>query len=199
MVSYCIVNLLAQLNIVNSHWLLAILFIFTALYFGRALWCLALVLAVGCFSLCYLRFENIWSVIFTISVVCASDTVAYFTGRLIGGAKLAPTISPKKTISGAIGGLLGAAMVGFLIAYYVGCGGSLYGILWGAILGCMAQLGDLSESFIKRRLDVKDTGNILPGHGGVLDRFDGLLLALPVAVVATFYSHNDHFLWMSFL
>ena len=113
-------------------------------------------------------------------VSALSDTFAFFTGSLIGGKKLCPKLSPKKTWSGAIGGTIGGA-VGSLLVYFIFK--SMMGytiinpILLFSILGVVASvltiLGDLFESFIKRKAGIKDMGNILPGHGGVLDRIDG--------------------------
>jgi phosphatidate cytidylyltransferase len=112
-------------------------------------------------------------------VTWATDIFAYFAGRSIGGPKLAPRISPNKTWAGLIGGMAGAALVGAAAAWLLGIGEPF---LWlGAPMGLLAQLGDLYESGVKRRRGVKDSGTLLPGHGGVLDRLDGLL---PV-IVAT--------------
>jgi phosphatidate cytidylyltransferase len=111
-------------------------------------------------------------------VTWATDIFAYFAGRSIGGPKLAPRISPNKTWAGLIGGMAGAGVIAALAAWALDIGEPF---LWlGAPMGLLAQLGDLYESRVKRRLGVKDSGSILPGHGGVLDRADGLL---PVAVV----------------
>ena len=116
-------------------------------------------------------------------VTWSTDIFAYFAGRSIGGPKLAPKISPNKTWAGLIGGMIGGAVVGALAAWLFGISDELPDFLWlGAPMGPLAQLGDLYESRVKRRLGVKDSGTLLPGHGGVLDRLDGLL---PV-IVATF-------------
>lgn len=111
-------------------------------------------------------------------VTWATDICAYFAGRSIGGPKLAPKLSPKKTWSGLAGGMLGAGLVGWFAASYFDLGNPFLYI--GAPMGLLAQGGDLYESWVKRRAGVKDSGTILPGHGGVLDRLDGLL---PVLVV----------------
>jgi phosphatidate cytidylyltransferase len=106
-------------------------------------------------------------------VVWSVDIFAYFAGRGIGGPKLAPRISPNKTWAGLIGGMLGAGIVGAIAAWVMALD-PLF--LWlGAPMGLLAQLGDLYESAVKRRHGVKDSGTIIPGHGGVLDRLDGLL------------------------
>ena len=110
--------------------------------------------------------------------VAACDIAAYFTGRHFGGALLAPTISPKKTQSGAVGGLLGAILAAVVLSlvYAVFCWGSDIG---GDLDSCAGSGGDLLESALKRRAGVKDSGSIIPGHGGFLDRFDGYLLTMP--------------------
>jgi phosphatidate cytidylyltransferase len=112
-------------------------------------------------------------VFWVLIVTWATDIFAYFAGRAIGGPKLAPRISPNKTWAGLIGGIAGAGLFGWLLAAYFALGSPF---LWiGAIMGLIAQLGDLYESWEKRRAGVKDSGTLLPGHGGVLDRLDGLL------------------------
>lgn len=111
-------------------------------------------------------------------VVWATDIGAYFAGRAIGGPKLAPSISPNKTIAGLVGGVVCAALMSGAWVYYVGLPAQL---LWlAAVFGAAAQLGDLFESALKRKAGVKDSGTWLPGHGGLLDRLDGLV---PVAVI----------------
>lgn len=111
-------------------------------------------------------------------VVWATDIGAFFAGRTIGGPKLAPSISPNKTIAGLIGGIICAALLAGAWVYYVRLPAKL---LWLAVLfGAAAQMGDLFESGLKRRAGLKDSGTWLPGHGGLLDRLDGLV---PVAVL----------------
>jgi phosphatidate cytidylyltransferase len=112
-------------------------------------------------------------------VVWTTDTAAYVTGRSLGGPRLAPAISPGKTWSGLCGGVLGAALAGALTAWLLGSGRLVQGAGLGALLAAVAQLGDLLESAFKRLAGVKDSGSLIPGHGGVLDRVDGLLLAAP--------------------
>jgi phosphatidate cytidylyltransferase len=115
-------------------------------------------------------------VLWLLAVVAATDTLAYAVGRAVGGPRLAPAISPGKTWSGSCGGLLGAVLVG-------AGGGSFLGWPWpaagglAALLSLVAQAGDLFESWLKRRAGLKDSGALLPGHGGILDRIDGLLPA----------------------
>jgi phosphatidate cytidylyltransferase len=112
-------------------------------------------------------------------VTWATDIFAYFAGRSIGGPKLAPRISPNKTWAGLIGGMAGAEAVGALAGWLLGVGAPF--LYLGGVLGLLAQLGDLYESAVKRRHGVKDSSSLIPGHGGVLDRLDGLL---PVIVAA---------------
>ncbi len=120
-------------------------------------------------------------VLLTLVLVWATDTFAYFGGKYLGKTKLCPQVSPKKTWAGAVAGSLGAMAVG-VVAGLVAIPDFYW--LTGAFLGLTAsvasQLGDLGESLLKRAAQVKDSGSILPGHGGFLDRFDGLVFALPV-------------------
>ncbi len=119
-------------------------------------------------------------VLWVFAVTWATDILAYAAGRSIGGPKLAPRISPNKTWAGLIGGVAGAAAFGWLVAWYFALGTPF---LWvGAAMGVVAQLGDLYESWEKRRAGVKDSGGLLPGHGGVLDRLDGLLAVVLVTL-----------------
>lgn len=119
-------------------------------------------------------------VFWVLIVTWATDIFAYFAGRGIGGPKLAPRISPNKTWAGLLGGMAGAGLFGWLLAIYFELGSPF---LWiGAVMGLIAQLGDLYESWEKRRAGIKDSGALLPGHGGVLDRLDGLL-AVSVATM----------------
>ena len=113
-----------------------------------------------------------------------SDTFAYFVGSLIGGKKLCPKISPKKTWSGAIGGTLGGALGGLLVylvfkpSVAVSVPVLLF-IITGVVASVINIFGDLTESYLKRKCGVKDSGKILPGHGGILDRIDGTSFVLP--------------------
>ena len=110
----------------------------------------------------------------------ASDTFAYFVGRAIGKHKLAPLLSPKKTVEGAMGGVLGASLTALVFVKLVP-GLPLWPVvLLGALIGLASLLGDLVESALKRQAGVKDSGNIIPGHGGMLDRFDSLLFTAPL-------------------
>lgn len=121
-----------------------------------------------------------WLVMFTFLCTWACDTGAYFMGRFYGKTKLAPNLSPNKTWEGAIGGfvatLLMAVIAGYIIHLPV-----FHALALGTIFGILSPLGDLSESAIKREVDIKDFGTIVPGHGGILDRFDSLLFTGPAA------------------
>lgn len=119
---------------------------------------------------------GLWFVLMLMVVVWVTDSVAYFGGRAIGGAKLWPRVSPGKTWSGAICGLLGGVCAGVVIAV-IGEGSVPVALAVAAVLSIVSQVGDLVESAIKRRFGVKDSGKIIPGHGGVMDRVDGLLAA----------------------
>lgn len=113
--------------------------------------------------------------------VIAADTGAYFAGSMIGGPLLSPRISPKKTVSGAIAGVALAGVAGSVGAGYLLVDiGPTYGAFLGVLIGLLAVVGDLVESLVKRIYEVKDAGELLPGHGGLLDRVDGLIFALPV-------------------
>ena len=116
-----------------------------------------------------------------LSVVWATDIGAFFAGRSFGGPKVAPAISPNKTWSGVIGGMVAAALLGSALASYLDLPVRL--ALASPGLALLAQVGDFFESWMKRRAGVKDSGTILPGHGGVLDRLDGVVTSLPVAAL----------------
>ncbi|MCL5038589.1 MAG: phosphatidate cytidylyltransferase [Firmicutes bacterium] len=109
-----------------------------------------------------------------------TDTLAYFGGSRWGKRKLSPQISPNKTLEGALAGLFGAVMIVLLYGFWLGWP-LLKTMALGLAIGIAAQLGDLSESSLKRFVGVKDSGHLIPGHGGVLDRFDSLLFSAPVA------------------
>jgi phosphatidate cytidylyltransferase len=136
-------------------------------------------IAVPSFALLVLSWAWFELVFWLMLVTWATDIFAYFAGRSIGGPKLAPRISPNKTWAGLIGGMAGAALIGAAAAWWLDIGDPFFWL--GAPMGLLAQIGDLYESRVKRKLGVKDSGSLIPGHGGVLDRLDGLL---PV-IVAT--------------
>lgn len=129
------------------------------------------------------------AIAFVFVVVWATDTAAYFSGRSIGGPKLWPAVSPKKTWSGAIGGLLAAVVCGVLVGQISRTGEPLPLAIVAMVLSIVSQGGDLAESAMKRHFGVKDSGRIIPGHGGIMDRVDGLVVAL-VAAAAIGYLHS---------
>ena len=119
--------------------------------------------------------------IWLIGVVVVSDVAGYFAGKTFGGPKFWPAISPRKTWSGTVAGWAGAGAVGLLFSINTGISGTM--VMLSVLLAFAAQMGDIAESAIKRRTGVKDSSNLIPGHGGVLDRFDGVLGAA-VALLA---------------
>lgn len=141
----------------------------------------ALYVGIGFYYLIETRLAGIEYVIFALLVIWMTDTGAYFIGRKIGKRKLWPDISPNKTIEGFVGGILSAVVFACLFQAIYPITSS-YLILIGVtiVASIIGQLGDLVESALKRHYDVKDSGTILPGHGGILDRFDSLLFVLPL-------------------
>lgn len=135
-------------------------------------------LSLGC-ALLWLTLIGTW----------ASDTFAYFSGYLLGRHKLCPQVSPKKTVEGLIGGIIGTVCA-------IGVAGAYFGFaVWpmfilGAMIAIIATIGDLAESIIKRYTGIKDSGNLIPGHGGVLDRFDSLLFTAPFVYYFYVFLHK---------
>jgi phosphatidate cytidylyltransferase len=147
--------------------------------------------ALPVLALVLLRKHEMWGVhaiMWLMLVVWATDTFAYFAGRMFGGPKLAPRLSPKKTWAGLLGGMAGAALVSSVYASFF-LPGWIALALVAAALAIVAQLGDVFESALKRQYDVKDSGTLIPGHGGVLDRVDGLVAAGVVAAIIGFARH----------
>jgi phosphatidate cytidylyltransferase len=122
-------------------------------------------------------------------IVWATDTFAYAAGRGIGGPRLAPRLSPNKTWAGLAGGVAGAALIGGGFAHSRG-GIALTAAALAAGLAVVAQLGDLFESWLKRNVGLKDSGDLIPGHGGLLDRVDGLLFAAPAFAAVMLLSQS---------
>lgn len=128
-------------------------------------------------------------------IAFVTDTAAYFVGRAIGKRKLAPKISPKKTVEGAVGGIIFAAAgltaYGFIVKQYFGFALPIwfYPIL-GIVGSIVSQCGDLTASMIKRKMEIKDFGKVLPGHGGILDRFDSILFTLPIVYIFATYTYS---------
>lgn len=124
---------------------------------------------------------GLFAIVWLLIIVWATDIGAYFAGRRIGGPRLAPRVSPKKTWSGAIGGLITAVVVSGLFAWAVLPGGLVAVVMLAALLSAVSQAGDILESALKRRFGVKDSSRLIPGHGGLLDRLDALVVAALVA------------------
>jgi len=127
--------------------------------------------------------EGFLAIIFLFAVVWTTDIAAYFAGRAIGGPKLMPRVSPNKTWSGAIGGTLAAVVVALALAKVTALTGLFAIAMLAVILSVCAQGGDLFESFLKRRFGAKDSGHLIPGHGGLMDRLDGFVTASVVAAL----------------
>lgn len=153
---------------------------FGALYFGIGFGTLALLrgsrelLPVGAVN----GDPGVFLILFALVCTWASDSFAYLAGRSFGKHKMAPHISPNKTVEGLIGGAIGCVVLGMVLAF-----GFKYNLTHAFFLSVMAAVmapvGDLFESYVKRACDIKDSGNILPGHGGMMDRFDSLLFVAP--------------------
>lgn len=122
--------------------------------------------------------------IYVFVTVWITDTGAYVTGNAFGKRKLAPRVSPNKSVEGALGGLIAAILSGFLFWIWTGLGTLLVILMLSLIISIVSQMGDLFESAIKRSAGVKDSGNLIPGHGGILDRFDSFLFAIPLVYFA---------------
>lgn len=136
------------------------------------------------------------NVIALLLVVWASDIGAYLAGRAIGGPRLAPAISPGKTWSGAVGGLVAAAAVGAAASAILRNGPvSWRPVTFAVLIGVVSQAGDLFESQLKRHFGVKDSGTMIPGHGGLLDRLDALLTAVPAAALLALILGRGVVLW----
>jgi len=146
-------------------------------FLALAIWSL-----LGCYAMGTLRAEAglIW-VLWLVAVVVISDVAGYFAGRSLGGPKFWPRYSPKKTWSGTIAGWIGAAGVGLIFAAPTGTGLALVPL--SVLVSFAGQMGDIAESAVKRLRGVKDSSNLIPGHGGVLDRFDAMLGAALVVVI----------------
>ena len=161
---------------------------FTAFQSGRAFWSLAglAYAALPASALVWLRGDpslGAIAVLYLFAVAWTTDTASYAGGRLIGGSKLAPRISPNKTWSGFIVGALTPALVGYAFAEALKETSAVKLSLVSVVLALACQMGDLIESAVKRRFGAKDASQLIPGHGGLLDRIDGLLLAAIVAAV----------------
>jgi phosphatidate cytidylyltransferase len=131
------------------------------------------------------------TVLWIVAIVWATDIGAYFLGTIAGGVKLAPRISPGKTWSGLIGGMCWAAVASAAMGWAFGQGATFGLAAIGVVLAIVAQIGDLLESATKRDAGVKDSGHLIPGHGGILDRIDGLIAVLVVVALARLVMGGD--------
>lgn len=155
---------------------------------SRPLWAAAGVIYAGLGMLgpALLRSDPEWglaALLFLFATVWATDIFAYCAGRLIGGPLLWSQVSPNKTWAGAVGGLAGGVAAGTVVAYASGVGAPAVAGVLALILSILAQGGDLLESAVKRRFGVKDAGTLIPGHGGVMDRLDGFIVAALAAAL----------------
>ncbi|MFL2798386.1 MAG: phosphatidate cytidylyltransferase [Paracoccaceae bacterium] len=132
-----------------------------------------LVLVFSVFTLINAGLHDKKILLFIVTVVVITDIFGFVFGRLLGGPKVMPSISPGKTWSGIVFGWFGSALVGFFYTLIFVPGG--FGVIAAIFLSIFAQSGDLAESFLKRRAKVKNSSELLPGHGGFLDRFDGMV------------------------
>lgn len=142
---------------------------------------------MGFYFFIHARLEGLNYILFILFVIWATDTGAYFTGRYFGKRKLWPEISPNKTIEGAVGGIVSACIIGviFQIVYPFDFSLSMI-IVISLLISVVGQMGDLIASAFKRFYDVKDSSNLLPGHGGILDRFDSLIFVFPILYIIQF-------------
>ena len=144
-------------------------------------------IVLPCVGLVWLRSGGDWGMLtlyWLLAVVWATDIMAFVAGRSIGGPKLAPRLSPSKTWSGLAGGVAGAALAGALTSAILGLGAGWSLAAISGTMAVIAQIGDIAESALKRYADVKDSSALIPGHGGVLDRVDGLIFAAVAASLA---------------
>lgn len=156
------------------------------------------VLVIGCTAVAWLRGDDVaglWLIAWTVAVVILMDTGGYVFGRLIGGPRLMPRVSPNKTWAGLLGGVGAAALFGGVL------GGAIEGVsggvlaAWSGFVALFSQAGDLAESAVKRYAGVKDSGALLPGHGGLLDRVDGHLAALALVLGVALISGRSPLAW----
>jgi phosphatidate cytidylyltransferase len=148
---------------------------------GGVLYAGSLILA--CVLLRYDAQYGFVAIVLLFAVAWTTDVLGYFVGRFVGGPKLWVRVSPKKTWSGAVGGLAGAIIAALALAHYANLANSLAVAALALILSIASQAGDLFESAFKRRFGVKDAGHVIPGHGGIMDRLDGFLAAAVVAAL----------------
>ncbi|ACI50164.1 phosphatidate cytidylyltransferase [Gluconacetobacter diazotrophicus PA1 5] len=198
-VLYLLWPVAAMAAALGGQWRGAFMVMGGAFVFGPSLWAGQVVIGCAGLALLWLRMMTVPGagvVLFVVTCVAVSDSGAYLVGRLLGGPKLAPAISPAKTWSGSLGGLACAMVAGGGVCSLVsGPGNWARGMAFGALMAVAAQIGDLAESALKRARGVKDSGAIIPGHGGLLDRFDGLLVAAPLAALLSLGAAGGAAFW----
>ena len=153
-----------------------------------ARWCGSGILYASAFAFSIISLRNdpehgFAAIIILFAIVWGTDVAAYFVGKSMGGPKLWPKISPKKTWSGSVGGLVVGTVFALVVASFLDIEATLKLAVLLVALSVLSQLGDLAESHMKRLFDVKDSSNLIPGHGGVMDRVDGLLVAVVCAAI----------------
>ena len=126
------------------------------------------------------RFDSLFLLFYVFILAWVSDTCAYFIGKFFGKKKLLPSISPNKTVAGSVAGIVGTAIVSTIYAYFFASDFLAYAAPLGALGSVAGQIGDLIASKIKRYVNIKDYGKLIPGHGGILDRFDSIMLTAPI-------------------
>jgi phosphatidate cytidylyltransferase len=154
--------------------------------------------ALPCVCLLWLAREGISgrvTLLWVVAVVWATDIGAYVVGKMLGGPRLAPRWSPRKTWAGLAGGTVCAALSGWVTAALLGLSPALPLVFISAGLAIVEQFGDLAQSFAKRRFGVKDSSGLIPGHGGLLDRVDGLLAVVPVVALMTLLDGRSVLTW----
>lgn len=168
-------------------WLCALYWVLTyprqTPWYGKGLSLIGVILLTAAMTAMYALWQlSAWWLLYVFLLVWCADSGAYFVGRKLGKRKLAPAVSPNKSIEGLIGGVLAAAAVAVAVGVYLSLSGVslLLFLLLSMLVVVASVLGDLFESMLKRKADIKDSGNILPGHGGILDRTDSLLSAVPI-------------------
>lgn len=160
-------------------------------------------IALSCWALWRLRVDPEWgrvTLFWLLALVWGADTGGYVFGRALGGPKLAPAVSPNKTWSGFLGGTFTSALCGWAVVYFM-LDTQVYNVDWqiaafSAAIAVVSQIGDLFESWIKRRFGVKDSGAIIPGHGGLFDRVDGLVAAALAVALITIGVRGNVIAWL---
>ena len=157
-----------------------------------------IVIGVPCAALMWLRgqpADGFETALWLIGAIWATDVAGFAIGRLVGGTRLAPRISPRKTWAGLVGGIAVAALWGYVFAIAAGAKTPWLVCMLGACAAVVAQAGDLGMSSVKRRFGAKDASNLIPGHGGVLDRLDGMLTAAPALVALLLVTNAGILAW----